>query len=390
MDFWRTPVALHVLSSEFRTPHTQPDIVISILLPPPGRAHGAAAECEVDAPPDWFASLRGRIGRFLFCLAVLLLVLLRPALAQFTACPFPDDAAVPDTLDPTGYYPLQLENAWEYVRWGGCCLDRASRHEVIGDTLIDEQPYRIVRIQNALFDGSSGDPRDASAVTEREEIRRFVSIVDGDLIEWEPHVGADFKRDLGQAFQSCETDPDTGVMTVVWALADAAYELNKQSFVFYEPPAGKGMDVAGEQFLYQYGLGYVSGEAGDSIEVLTFARVNELEFGRPLDELFGAFREPLPSQPEVPEILSFSLVNYPNPFAERTSFEIELPRKGTVSLQIIDLLGRRVGLPIDGKSLDAGKHALHWEASRLSSGIYFVQLIHDGKLVDTRSIVIAR
>ncbi|HEX7071000.1 MAG TPA: T9SS type A sorting domain-containing protein [Rhodothermales bacterium] len=311
----------------------------------------------------------------------------RTAIGQFAQCPFPPEAAVPDTLDPIGYYPLELGNAWEYVRWSGCCLDRVSRREVVGDTLIDGTSYRVVKESSVYYAGNYGDPLDTSTIARREVQRDYVRLHEGSLHAWSPQSGVDMVRDLSRPFQSCHVDEETGVQTVVWALTEAPYTLQKNDgSVDGAPPVGKGMDVDGEQFLYQHGVGYVSGGHADTLEVLTYATIGDRSFGEPLEEVFGAL---VSRELEGIPPGDFALVNYPNPFADATHLSFTLPDEGMVTMHVTDLLGRRVAVPLDRVRLAAGAHDLEWRPAQLASGVYFVQLIHNDRIVVTRSIILA-
>jgi len=65
--------------------------------------------------------------------------------------------------------------------------------------------------------------------------------------------------------------------------------------------------------------------------------------------------------------------NYPNPFNATTtiSFTIEYPQ--LVTLKIYDLLGREIQTLIN-EDRQAGMHTVMFDASHLSSGIYFYRL----------------
>ena len=61
--------------------------------------------------------------------------------------------------------------------------------------------------------------------------------------------------------------------------------------------------------------------------------------------------------------------NYPNPFNPTTTLEFSTPLEGPVSIQIYDILGRKVSTLVD-QNYPAGYHRVSWNASQHSSGIY--------------------
>lgn len=95
----------------------------------------------------------------------------------------------------------------------------------------------------------------------------------------------------------------------------------------------------------------------------------EITIGNPTDA---------PESPgEVPRQLALSQ-NYPNPFNAGTVVEFELPTAGQVKLEIFNVLGQQVAVPVDGRYL-AGRHRTEWDAVLKSgrpapSGIYFYRL----------------
>ncbi len=70
--------------------------------------------------------------------------------------------------------------------------------------------------------------------------------------------------------------------------------------------------------------------------------------------------------------------NYPNPFNKHTVIKYYLPDNGHVSIEIYDLLGRRVRTLVDAEEM-AGTHGITMKANDLSSGIYFYTLRFGGK-----------
>ncbi|MBO6795504.1 MAG: zinc-dependent metalloprotease [Balneolaceae bacterium] len=78
-------------------------------------------------------------------------------------------------------------------------------------------------------------------------------------------------------------------------------------------------------------------------------------------------------EPEaVPDF--FGLVqNYPNPFNPSTNIRFELPEASTVSINVFNLMGQQIATLVDQK-MEAGSYTRNFEASNLSSGIYFARI----------------
>jgi len=69
--------------------------------------------------------------------------------------------------------------------------------------------------------------------------------------------------------------------------------------------------------------------------------------------------------------------NYPNPFNPSTVISYQLPVSGDVSLKVFNVLGREVATLVDQR-VSAGQHQVSFDASTLSSGMYFYTLQTDG------------
>lgn len=80
--------------------------------------------------------------------------------------------------------------------------------------------------------------------------------------------------------------------------------------------------------------------------------------------------------------------NYPNPFNPVTVISYQLPVNSDVTLEVYDMLGRRVALLVDDV-MAAGLHEVTFDASNLASGVYLYRLTA-GQEVQTRQMVLVK
>jgi len=88
--------------------------------------------------------------------------------------------------------------------------------------------------------------------------------------------------------------------------------------------------------------------------------------------------------------------NFPNPFNPTTSIKYELPMASGVKLVVYDILGREVSVLVNEQN-DVGVYEVKFDASGLSSGVYFCRLQarttngeQAGTFVQTRKIMLLR
>jgi len=67
------------------------------------------------------------------------------------------------------------------------------------------------------------------------------------------------------------------------------------------------------------------------------------------------------------------LQNYPNPFNPKTVIEFYIPKNDYVTLKVYNWLGQEVASLVEGERA-AGKYKITFDASKLSSGVYFYSL----------------
>lgn len=73
--------------------------------------------------------------------------------------------------------------------------------------------------------------------------------------------------------------------------------------------------------------------------------------------------------------------NYPNPFNPTTQIKYEVPKAGSVVLEVYDVLGRRVTTLVQNNEHPRGVFKVEFDASGLSSGVYIARLKQRGQVV---------
>ncbi|MBK7629451.1 MAG: T9SS type A sorting domain-containing protein [Ignavibacteriales bacterium] len=90
---------------------------------------------------------------------------------------------------------------------------------------------------------------------------------------------------------------------------------------------------------------------------------------------------------EIPE--NFSLLqNYPNPFNPNTKISWQSPVSGHQTLKVYDVLGNEVATLVN-EYKSAGSYEVEFNASSLSSGIYFYRL-NAGSFVQTKKMILIK
>lgn len=80
---------------------------------------------------------------------------------------------------------------------------------------------------------------------------------------------------------------------------------------------------------------------------------------------------------------------YPNPFNPSTTMVVFLPEASMLQIMVYNTIGQQVEV-LTNNSFDAGYHNLTFDASSLSSGIYFIQAMVPGKMNEIRKIVLMK
>ena len=81
--------------------------------------------------------------------------------------------------------------------------------------------------------------------------------------------------------------------------------------------------------------------------------------------------------------------NYPNPFNSSTVISFSLPSKSSALLKVFDIMGREVATLVN-EELAAGNYSRRWNASNISSGVYFYRLTTNTGFIQTKKLVLLK
>ena len=115
--------------------------------------------------------------------------------------------------------------------------------------------------------------------------------------------------------------------------------------------------------------GYVVGNGGVILKTVTGGTTNITQVSNEIPDGFVLFQ------------------NYPNPFNPTTSINFCIPKDGLVKLVVYDVLGKQVAVILNGEQT-AGTYQVTFDASKLTSGVYFYRLITEKNVVTKKMLLI--
>jgi hypothetical protein len=102
---------------------------------------------------------------------------------------------------------------------------------------------------------------------------------------------------------------------------------------------------------------------------------------------FGSVPTEMSARPRGVPTTYLTLDNFPNPFNSATTITYSLPSASSVSLIIMDALGRQVTRVCDAHA-SAGTHSFSWDGTGRSSGIYFCRITSEKDCVTRRMVLL--
>lgn len=148
-------------------------------------------------------------------------------------------------------------------------------------------------------------------------------------------------------------------------------------------------DFDGDEAFDNRSIGSIS-----RLELVCFGEDHDLELYMCLMRQGNIYRivmDPEPtfadSDPLVPEN-AVLMQNYPNPFNPVTVIRYELAEPANVSLEVFDMLGRRIAVPVN-EFQNPGGYDVSFDASTIAGGVYMYRLTANG-ITLTRTMTVAK
>lgn len=303
----------------------------------------------------------------------------------FASCE-PDDLesgeVCPDTTNWQRYFPLEVGNRWQYRVDRFIEPDYVHGTEIVGETEIDGESYVLAR--RCAQGASEDEPTCGEPVpirydeTDRVVVRRFEDS-EGN-VSFRPYHTSDFggPQPLDAPFGAGMVEGCSCFLDVSGAYGVGFEGLGDTEKTFDDGFQGTVTLVAG--------VGVVDSESGknDFFETLVYARVGGAQVGSP------PFEFPTAGEDEgLPLAQSGFTALFPNPARETATARYTLGTAHSVTLAVLDVLGRRVRTLNPGRQV-AGPHEVHVETSALPAGLYLLQLRSDDTVLAAQRLAVVR
>ncbi|MBL7190354.1 T9SS type A sorting domain-containing protein [bacterium] len=159
--------------------------------------------------------------------------------------------------------------------------------------------------------------------------------------------------------------------------------------IFYGASDGNTYGCTNEDVFKTVYLGFMA-EASCEYDTVNYEWIPSADFEQLLLDVFTWF-----GTSDVDKIgsstapVNYSLSqNYPNPFNPSTTINFTVKSAGKVQLDVYNLTGEKVVSLINGP-MNSGAHMINFDASELSSGIYFYKLTA-GNFSDTKKMILIK
>jgi len=285
---------------------------------------------------------------------------------------FNNDAYADVIVGAPGYNTLRPGKV--YIFYGGESMDATADYTLTGESVEDKMGYSVAGVGDVNNDG-------------------FDDVV----------MGAYFNPINGKVYLYSAADAPLLVELTSFTskVIDEKVLLEWQTAAEVE---NYGFEIERKIECLNYGMnewseiGFVEG-AGNSNSPNEYSFIDPLTFTHDLTLLYRLKQIDTDGSFEYSDIVEISfrkylpykfelMQNYPNPFNPSTTIKFGLPEAGKVKIKIYNSLGELVSLLKD-QEMPAGNHGVEFDASYLSSGIYYYR-IEAGEYFETKKMILIK
>ncbi|HEX2788208.1 MAG TPA: choice-of-anchor D domain-containing protein [Ignavibacteria bacterium] len=184
---------------------------------------------------------------------------------------------------------------------------------------------------------------------------------------------------LGKIFTAAGTD------VAAATLGNKVFVMNESGVTQWTYEFGSGnTDFAAERVIGLKNINFNLGQVNNSDEILAQCRDGRIKCFSGGNHVEVNIQNTGTGVPEKYELQQ----NYPNPFNPVTTIKFGIPKAEMVKLKIYDMLGREIQTLVN-ENLNAGNYEFKFDASAVSSGIYFYKL-EAGSFSSVRRMVLVK
>jgi|GEM_PF-3074288 len=267
-----------------------------------------------------------------------------------------DLPVVEDTLDWTGYFPLQVGNFWAWETRIINGMYRADRREITGDTLINGDSYFKQRVYYFTEDAQRQVFSDSTWM----EYLRYDSL-NTRVVEWDADTRQekDYSCNLSASFGSSSTCEGIGETFVAGQYLDPPAVLTLlEDIVGYGSTKRFTNSEGGITYFYGIGGLPTSFDARTVGINFIYLRLDGVEYGE--------IRVPVSIEDEPTNVVP-KLSLYPNPANGLVTIGRALP--GEASITLYDIMGRTV------REEAICQFPCRLDTFDLSAGLYFIEVL---------------
>lgn len=262
-----------------------------------------------------------------------------------------------------GYFPLQKGNQWDfgYIDFPPAGLHYTFSAKIVGDTLMtNAKKYAIVKRQNYT-----------------SFLRQEGNVVYGYGTTGESIV-YDFTWKNGDTIAKYVKGTDSIITIVRIGMADIFGKNLKQWSFTTTSVNNLGFEPSWVTITDSMGYTYIGSSPGAYYYCMGIL-LNGVTYGS--ITFVTQDRNGIPGSPQLYQ-------NYPNPFNPSTRIRFTISTASFVSVKIYDVLGKEI-TTLQAGNKDAGDYTQTWDATNISSGVYFC-VLRAGEFVQAKKLVVQK